>query len=169
MVLRIQDIPKPRIKGKSKRKGRGVGSGRGKTSGKGHKGAKARSGGGTYNPGFEGGQMPLIRRMPKRGFTNKFRKEWAIVNIGRLQLIESISDGSVVDRDLLLDNGVVRDKRIPIKVLGKGVLEKSLTVKAHAFSESARRSIEKAGGKVEVVPVRAAEMKSGQGQKKEEI
>jgi len=92
MVLRIQDIPRPKLKGNAKRKGRGIGSGKGKTSGKGHKGAKARSGGGVYNPGFEGGQMPLIRKMPKRGFTNKFRKDWDILNIGTLQTISSIED-----------------------------------------------------------------------------
>jgi len=159
MVLRLQDIPKPRIKGSGKRKGRGIGSGRGKTSGKGHKGAKARSGGGTYNPGFEGGQMPLIRKMPKRGFTNKFKKEWALVNIDKLQKMENVTDGSVVDRNFLLEKGVIKNKRIPIKVLGKGTIKKSVTVKANAFSLAAKNAIENAGGKAEVVVVRSNELK----------
>ena len=151
-VLKIEDITKPYgIKRKGKRKGRGIGSGRGKTSGKGHKGAKARSGGGTYTPGFEGGQMPLIRRVPKRGFTNKWRREWNIVNIDTLQKASFIKDGTVVDNELLCTNNVLKKKRLPFKVLGKGALKKAITVKANAFSEGAKTAIEKAGGKAELV------------------
>ena len=151
MVLRIQDIGRPKIKGNSKRKGRGIGSGRGKTSGKGHKGAKARSGGGTYNPGFEGGQMPLIRKMPKRGFTNKFKKEWEILNIGTLETMVSVEEGMVVDQAFLLENGVLKKKKMPLKVLSKGKLTKAITIKANAFSVSAKKAIEDAGGKAELV------------------
>ncbi|MFA6636576.1 MAG: 50S ribosomal protein L15 [Candidatus Omnitrophota bacterium] len=165
MVIRIQDIPKPRIKGKGKRKGRGIGSGKGKTSGKGHKGAKARSGGGTYNPGFEGGQMPLIRKMPKRGFTNKFRVEWGLINIGKLQEMDVVQDGCVVDRDFLVSKGIMKNKRIPYKVLGKGTLEKAVTVKANAFSSSAKKAIEEAGGKAEVVEIRSADLRTRQSKK----
>ncbi len=169
MVLRIENIPKPVIKGKGKRKGRGIGSGRGKTAGKGHKGAKARSGGGNYPAGFEGGQMPLIRKLPKRGFTNKFKKEWGIVNIGTLEKMDSLSSGSVVDREFLLGNGIMNSKRIPFKVLGKGVLQKKLTVKANAFSASAKKAIEDAGGKAEIVAVRASEMRIRQTKNEKEI
>ena len=150
MGLKIEDITRPRIIGNSKRKGRGIGSGRGKTSGKGHKGAKARSGGGTYNPGFEGGQMPLVRRMPKRGFTNKWKREWSIVNLGRIDKIESIEDGTVVDKDFLIKNGVITKKRLPFKVLGKGKISKSITIKANAVSENAKKIVEEAGGKIEI-------------------
>lgn len=153
MGLKIEDIRKPAgIKRSRKRKGRGIGSGRGKTSGKGHKGAKARSGGGTYNPGFEGGQMPLIRRIPKRGFTNKFRREWTIINLVTLQKNDHIEDGTVVDKEFLSSNKIIKLKRLPFKVLGKGSLSKSITVKANGFSESAMKAIEAAGGKAEVVP-----------------
>lgn len=152
MGLRIEDIRKPKTRGNSKRKGRGIGSGRGKTSGKGHKGAKARSGGGTYNPGFEGGQMPLIRKLPKVGFTNKWKKEWSITNIGKLQNCDKIEAGSVIDKVAMLDNRIVRSRSLPVKVLGKGILKKALTVKAEAFSDSAKKAIEEAGGKVEIVP-----------------
>ncbi len=152
MGLKIENIGKPKgLKKKGKRVGRGIGSGKGKTSGKGHKGAKARSGGGTYNPGFEGGQMPLIRRIPKRGFTNKWKKEWNVINVGGLQSHKSVADGSVIDKKFLIDNKILKKQKLPIKVLGKGKLEKSLTVKADAFSESAKVAIEKAGGKVELV------------------
>ncbi|MFH1310320.1 MAG: 50S ribosomal protein L15 [Candidatus Omnitrophota bacterium] len=152
MGLRIEDIRKPKAnKRKGKRKGRGIGSGRGKTSGRGHKGAKSRSGGGTYNPGFEGGQMPLVRRVPKRGFTNKFAKEWVVVNIGTFQKADLITEGTVVDRNFLLTNRIIKTKRLPIKVLGKGKLTKKLTVKACAFSESAKKAIEAADGKIEIV------------------
>ncbi|MFC1643943.1 50S ribosomal protein L15 [Candidatus Omnitrophota bacterium] len=152
MVLKIEDIKKPRgIKGKGKRKGRGIGSGRGKTSGRGHKGAKSRSGGGTYTPGFEGGQMPLVRRIPKRGFTNKFKRQWSVVNIDTLQKVDLILDGAVVDKELLLANRVLRKKHLPFKVLGKGKLSKAITVKANSFSASAKKAIEAAGGKTEVI------------------
>ncbi|MDP8258867.1 MAG: 50S ribosomal protein L15 [Candidatus Aadella gelida] len=152
MVLKLEDIRRPKgIKGKGKRKGRGIGSGKGKTSGRGHKGAKARSGGGTYNPGFEGGQMPLIRRIPKRGFTNKWKKDWEILNIGTLEKCAAIEDGAVIDKEFLLSNKILKEKRIACKVLGKGKLKKALTIKADAFSESAKKAIEDAGGKIEVV------------------
>lgn len=169
MVLRIQDIPKPRIKKKGKRVGRGIGSGKGKTAGKGHKGAKARSGGGTYNPGFEGGQMPLIRKLPKRGFTNKFRKEWGLVNIGTLQKMDVVKDGVIVDKNFLLENGIMNNKRIPFKVLGKGAITKALTVRANAFSASAKKAIESAGGKAEIVAVKAVDMKIKPAKKEKEI
>jgi large subunit ribosomal protein L15 len=152
MVTRIQDIGVARgsIKNR-KRKGRGIGSGRGKTSGRGHKGARSRSGGGVYTPGFEGGQMPLVRRIPKRGFTNIFKKKWNIVNIGDFEKNKSIKAGTVIDKDLLRDNNMLGSKNFPVKVLGKGKLTKSLTVKAAAFSASAKKAIEAAGGKTEIV------------------
>ena len=132
-----------------KRLGRGIGSGLGKTSGKGHKGQWARSGGGV-RPGFEGGQMPLIRRVPKRGFNNHFRKVYSIVN---LSVLEGFEANSVVDMELLNANGlikVVKDS-VGLKVLGNGTLSKPLTVKANAFSTSAKEAIEKAGGKIEQI------------------
>jgi len=151
MVLKIEDIGRPAgLKKKGKRKGRGIGSGRGKTAGKGHKGAKARSGGGTYNPGYEGGQMPLVRRVPKRGFTNKFKREWNIVNIGTLQGIKKIKEGVVVDKEFLLKEKLLKKSKLPLKVLGKGKLTKSVTVKADAFSAGAKKAIEEAGGKAQV-------------------
>ncbi|MFH1664916.1 MAG: 50S ribosomal protein L15 [Candidatus Omnitrophota bacterium] len=152
MGLRIENIGKPSSnKSKGKRKGRGIGSGRGKTSGRGHKGAKSRSGGGTYNPGFEGGQMPLIRRLPKRGFTNIFKKEWNLLNIGVLQKSDWVEEGAMIDKSFLLENRIIRKKRLPLKVLGKGKLEKAVTVKANAFSGAAKSAIEEAGGKIEIV------------------
>ncbi|GFN36912.1 50S ribosomal protein L15 [Tepidimicrobium xylanilyticum] len=134
---------------KRKRVGRGTSSGHGKTSGRGHKGQKARSGGGT-RPGFEGGQMPLIRRLPKRGFTNIFAKEYAIINVEDLNRFE---ENTVVTPELLIANGVVkRGKAIDgVKVLGDGEINKKLTVKAHKFSKTAAEKIEAAGGKVEVI------------------
>ncbi|MBD3296975.1 MAG: 50S ribosomal protein L15 [Candidatus Omnitrophica bacterium] len=150
MGLKIENIKKPaKIKRNTKRVGRGIGSGRGKTSGRGHKGALSRAGGG-YSEGFEGGQMPLIRRVPKRGFNNKWKKEWNVVNIGVLERSDVIGDGSVVDKKILADNRILRKKKLPLKVLGKGELKKKLTVKADAVSEGARKAIEKAGGKVEI-------------------
>ena len=152
MGLKIQDIKKPAaLKNKRKRRGRGIGSGIGKTSGRGHKGAKSRSGGGKYNPGFEGGQMPLVRRLPKRGFTNKWRKEWNIINVGTLQQNDRIEEGAVVDKELLVSIRAMKKKRLPFKVLGKGKISKALTVKANAVSASAQSAIESAGGKVEIV------------------
>ena len=130
-----------------KRLGRGIGSGLGKTSAKGHKGQWARSGGGV-RPGFEGGQMPLTRRVPKRGFKNHFRKEYAIVNVG---MLESFENGAVVDTQALLDKRIIRKTLDGVKVLGNGELTKSLTVKANIFSATAKEKIEAAGGKTEVV------------------
>ena len=130
-----------------KRLGRGVGSGLGKTSGKGHKGAKARSGGGK-RPGFEGGQMPLTMRLPKRGFTNIFRKEYVAVNIDRLEMFE---DGAVVTPVTLIEYGIIKNVQDGVKILGNGEITKKLTVQANKFSESAKQKIEAAGGKAEVM------------------
>ncbi len=152
MVLRIGDLNRPRgTVRKAKRKGRGIGSGRGKTSGKGHKGALARAGAGGFIPGFEGGQMLLIRRIPKRGFTNKFKREWNVINLCSLERSAHIKEGAVVDKSMLLDKGLLRKGRLPVKVLSKGAITKSLTIKANAFSESAKKAIEGAGGKWEIV------------------
>lgn len=129
------------------RKGRGSGSGNGKTAGRGHKGQKARSGGGT-RIGFEGGQMPLARRIPKRGFHNIFAKPLESVNVSALEKFE---DGAVVDAKVLLDAGVLSKCTYGVKILGNGEITKKLTVKASAFSESAKAKIEAAGGKAEVV------------------
>lgn len=131
----------------SKRVGRGHGSGWGKTAGKGHKGQKARSGGGV-RPGFEGGQMPLQRRIPKRGFNNIFAKEIVAVNLSALNRFD---DGAVVDIKALLDAGIVKNSFDGVKILGNGNLTKKLEVKATAFSASAKEKIEAAGGKAEVV------------------
>jgi large subunit ribosomal protein L15 len=130
-----------------KRKGRGIGSGNGKTAGKGHKGQNARSGGGV-RLGFEGGQTPLFRRLPKRGFTNINRKEYAIVNLDTLNRFE---DGTEVTPELLLETGVVSNEKSGIKILAKGKIEKKLSVKAHKFSSAAKESIEAAGGNAEVI------------------
>ena len=131
-----------------KRVGRGIGSGLGKTSGKGHKGQNARSGGGV-RPGFEGGQLPLFRRLPKRGFTNaKFKTEYAVINLSDLERFE---DGAVVSPELLKEMGLVKQQLCGIKVLGNGKLEKKLVVKAHKFSNVAQEQIEKLGGKAEVL------------------
>ena len=129
-----------------KRLGRGVGSQLGKTSGKGHKGAKARSGGGK-RPGFEGGQMPLTRRIPKRGFTNIFGKEYAIVNVSALNVFE---DGAVVDAKALIEKGLIKKVLDGVKVLGGGELQKKLTVSVDKVTDSAKEKIEAIGGKVEV-------------------
>ena len=130
-----------------KRIGRGIGSGTGKTSGRGHKGQNSRSGGGV-RPGFEGGQNPLFRRLPKRGFTNINRKEFAIVNLDTLNRFE---EGTEVTPALLIETGVVSSEKSGIKILGNGTLEKKLTVRAHKFSASAKEAIENAGGSTEVV------------------
>ncbi|MBQ6053227.1 MAG: 50S ribosomal protein L15 [Clostridia bacterium] len=147
--MKIYDlVPAPGSVKEPKRKGRGAGSGNGKTAGKGHKGQNARSGGGV-RPGFEGGQMPLQRRLPKRGFRNyPFRKEYQIVNVDFLNEFE---DGSVVTAEELLSKGFISDLNTAVKILGDGELEKKLTVKANKFSESAKQKIEAAGGKVEVL------------------
>ncbi|MDD6645029.1 MAG: 50S ribosomal protein L15 [Oscillospiraceae bacterium] len=131
-----------------KRIGRGHGSGWGKTSGKGHKGQKARSGG-SIRPGFEGGQMPLQRRVPKRGFNNIFRKKIVALNVN--QLDSKFDNGAVVDAEALKNAGLVKNSFDGIKILGNGELTKSLTVKVDAFSESAKKAIEEAGGKAEVI------------------
>ena len=131
----------------SKRKGRGHATGNGKTAGRGHKGQKARSGGGT-RIGFEGGQMPLARRIPKRGFNNIFAKPLEAVNVSALERFEN---GAEVDAQANLDAGILSRCRYGVKVLGNGELTKSLTVKAAAFSEGAKAKIEAAGGKAEVV------------------
>ena len=129
-----------------KRLGRGVGSGLGKTSGKGHKGAKARSGGGK-RPGFEGGQMPLYRRVPKKGFTNIVRTEYATVNVGQL---EAFDNGAVVTAAMLKEAKIIRKTLDGVKVLGNGELTKKLTVEAAKFTASAKEKIEALGGKAEV-------------------
>lgn len=129
------------------RVGRGIGSGNGKTAGRGHKGQNARSGGGV-RPGFEGGQTPLFQRLPKRGFTNINRKEYAVVNLDALNRFE---DGTEVTPELLIETGVVRNEKSGIKILAKGNIEKKLTVKANKFSSAAKEAIEAAGGSAEVV------------------
>ena len=129
------------------RKGRGLGSGNGKTAGKGHKGQNARSGGGV-RPGFEGGQLPIYRRLPKRGFTNHFAKHYAIINVGDLDIFEN---GTEVTLEMLVENRIIRKELDGLKVLGDGELTKSLTVKAALFSATAKEKIEAAGGKAEEV------------------
>ena len=131
-----------------KRIGRGHGSGNGKTAGKGHKGQKARSGG-SIRPGFEGGQMPLQRRMPKRGFNNIFAKEFATVNVSELE--KRFEDGAVVDAQALIESDAIKSAKDGIKILGNGELSKKLTVKAAKFTAAAQEKIEKAGGKAEVM------------------
>ncbi|MFC4736735.1 50S ribosomal protein L15 [Bacillus daqingensis] len=130
-----------------KRKGRGIATGNGKTAGRGHKGQNARSGGGV-RPGFEGGQMPIFRRLPKRGFKNPNRAEYAVVNLETLNRFE---DGTEVTPALLVETGVVKNEKSGIKVLGNGSLERKLTVKATKFSGSAKDAIEAAGGTAELV------------------
>lgn len=140
--------PAPGSTSERKRIGRGPASGQGKTAGKGHKGQKARAGRG-MRAGFEGGQMPLQRRIPKRGFVNIFAKEIAIVNLSAID--EKFEDGSVVDVEALINAGLVKKALDGVKVLGNGEISKKLTVKANAFSESAKAKIEAAGGKAEVI------------------
>ncbi len=138
--------PAPGAKRERKRVGRGPGSGTGSQSGKGHKGQKARSGykSKAWN---EGGQMPIARRLPKRGFTNIFKKEWQIVNLGALGKLGL----DLIDKDILLKNRTLKSRRLPFKVLGNGEIEKPITIKADAFSKTAIEKIEKAGGKAEVI------------------
>ncbi len=131
---------------KAWRKGRGAGSGNGKTAGKGHKGQNARSGGGV-RPGFEGGQIPLYRKLPKRGFNNVFAKNYAVVNVSALEKFE---DGTTVDAELLVKEKIIKNVQDGVKVLGDGAITKKLTVKAAVFSASAKEKIEAAGGKTEV-------------------
>ena len=145
--MKLSDLaPAPGSRKKRKRVGRGPGSGHGKTSCKGHKGQKARTGGGT-KPGFEGGQMPLQRRLPKRGFTNIFQKQYAIVNLG---VLNNLSE-STITPDFLVSEGIVKKMQDGIKILGSGEITKPIIVKAHAFSASAKEKIEKAQGKAEVI------------------
>jgi large subunit ribosomal protein L15 len=148
--MRLDQLhPAPGARRGPKRVGRGPGSGHGKTSGKGHKGQKARSGGGT-RPGFEGGQMPLYRRVPKRGFTPREATAYAVVN---LKSLGSFAAGSVVDPDRLVEAGLIKKaERGLVKLLGEGEVAGSLTVKVHAISAGARQKVEAAGGTVEVLP-----------------
>ena len=129
------------------RKGRGPASGNGKTAGKGHKGQNARTGGGV-RPGFEGGQIPLYRRLPKRGFHNVFAKHYTIVNVDALNVFE---DGSVVSAETLIENGIINNVYDGVKILGNGEISKKLTVKASIFTASAKEKIEAVGGKTEVI------------------
>ena len=146
--MKLHDLkPAPGAKKRRKRIGRGPGSGHGKTATKGHKGLLARSGGGK-RPGFEGGQMPLIRRLPKFGFTNPFRTEYAVVNV---RSFENWSGGDTVTPQTMVDAGLVKRKTLPIKILGTGALKKSLVIQAHKFSKSAEAKIRAAGGRVEVI------------------
>ncbi|MEK3798972.1 50S ribosomal protein L15 [Peribacillus sp. FSL H8-0477] len=130
-----------------KRKGRGIGSGNGKTAGRGTKGQNSRSGGGV-RLGFEGGQTPLFRRLPKRGFSNVNRKDYAIVN---LDLLNRFEDGTVITPALLIETGIVKNEKSGIKILAKGTVEKKLTIQAHKFSATAKEAIEAAGGTTEVI------------------
>ena len=139
--------PVPGARHSRKRIGRGTGSGHGKTAGKGNKGQNARSGGGV-RPGFEGGQIPLFQRLPKRGFKNINRKEYAIVNLCDLNVFDN---GTVVTPDLLIDAKIIKEIKSGVKILGCGTLEKKLTIKAHKFSASASEEIAKAGGTAEVI------------------
>jgi large subunit ribosomal protein L15 len=146
--MRLEELkPKAGAKKKAKRVGRGPGSGSGKTAGKGHKGQKARSGG-VKGAGFEGGQMPLQRRIPKRGFTNIFRREYSVVN---LQDLETLAGGEPITPEMLVQKGLIKDMKTGVKVLGMGELKAKLTVRAHKFSKSAVEKIQAAGGKVEVI------------------
>jgi large subunit ribosomal protein L15 len=146
-VMKLHELsPAPGSARDNYRKGRGPGSGNGKTAGKGHKGQNARSGGGV-RPGFEGGQIPLYRKLPKRGFHNKFAKTYSIVNV---DVFNKFEDGAVVDLATLLENKIVRKANDGLKVLGNGEITKKITVKAAVFSATAKEKIEAAGGKIEV-------------------
>ncbi len=139
--------PAPGSNAPAWRKGRGAGSGNGKTAGKGHKGQNARSGGGV-RPGFEGGQIPLYRKLPKRGFYNQFSTKYAIVNVAALNVFE---DGATVNLEALMEKGIIRKAYDGLKVLGNGDITKKLTVEASVFSATAKEKIEAAGGKTEVI------------------
>ncbi len=146
--MNLHDLGSPYgAKKERKRVGRGEGSGLGKTSGRGHKGQKARSGGGVA-PGFEGGQMPLQRRLPKRGFTNIFKKTYALVNLADLKPFEA---GSTIDAQVLAAAGLIRKESLPVKLLAKGSLDKALTIKVHAASEKAQELVKNAGGTLELM------------------
>ena len=146
--MKLHELSKPIGSTKNtKRRGRGTATGQGKTGGRGMNGQKSRSGGGV-RLGFEGGQMPLYRRIPKRGFTNVFRKEWSIMNVSDLNCYE---DGTEITPELLAKEGKVKQVKAGVKILGEGNLEKKLTVKANKFSKAAIEKIEAAGGKAEVI------------------
>jgi large subunit ribosomal protein L15 len=146
--MKIEDLkPAEESRRKNKRVGRGVGSGHGKTSCRGHKGQKARSGG-TKGPGFEGGQMPLQRRLPKRGFKNPFKIEYAIVNLKNISSIEGLD---IITPEVLIERGLIKDLKDGIKVLGDGEIQRPFTIKADAFSASALAKIAAAGGKAEII------------------
>lgn len=146
--MRLEDLkPQPGAKKNQKRVGRGVGSGHGKTATKGHKGQKARSGG-VKPAGFEGGQMPLQRRIPKRGFTNIFRKEYAVVNLTDL---DAAGSGGTITPETMHQNGLIKSVKAEVKVLGMGELKNGVTIRAHKFSKTAVEKIEAAGGKAEVI------------------
>ena len=146
--MRLDELkPTEGSKFTSKRVGRGIGSGTGKTSGKGHKGQNARSGGGV-RPGFEGGQMPLYRRLPKRGFKNIFAKQYVTVNV---EVLEKFENGTEVTAETLKEAGIISKKLDGVKLLGRGELTKNLTVKVAGYTASAKEKIEKAGGKAEVI------------------
>lgn len=145
--MKLEDIkPAAGSKKRNKRVGRGIGSGHGKTSCKGHKGQKARSGG-TKGAGFEGGQMPLQRRLPKRGFKNPFRVDYAVINLRDIDKIEALD---VITPDVLREKGIIKDLKCGLKVLGAGEMRRPITIKAAAFSASALTKIAAAGGKAEV-------------------
>lgn len=146
--MKLHELSKPIGSTKNtKRRGRGTATGQGKTGGRGMNGQKSRSGG-KVRLGFEGGQMPLYRRIPKRGFTNVFKKEWSIMNVSDLNCFE---DGTEITPELLVQEGKVKQVKAGVKILGEGDLEKKLTVKANKFSEAAIKKIEAAGGKAEVI------------------
>lgn len=146
--MRLHDLyPAEGSTKKVKRVGRGTGSGHGKTSTRGHKGQNARSGGGV-RPGFEGGQMPLYRRLPKRGFTNIFKKVYEVINVEQLNVFE---DNSKITPELLIEKGIIKNVKDGVKILGNGELKVKLDVSAHAFSKSAIEKIEAAGGRAEVI------------------
>jgi large subunit ribosomal protein L15 len=150
--MKLDDLrPAPGSNKKRKRVGRGDGSGHGKTSGRGHKGQGARSGGNT-KPGFEGGQMPLQRRLPKRGFHNPFRVEMAVVNLGQIDLLPAEAE---VTPEVLIQHGYVSGKNRKVKILGDGSLSRPVTVRAHGFSAKAKEKIEAAGGKAELIALHA--------------
>lgn len=145
--MKIADL-KPAVRAKKgKRVGRGIGSGHGKTACKGHKGQKARSGG-TKGPGFEGGQMPLQRRLPKRGFKNRFKIEYTILNLKDINMLDDLD---VITPDNLLERGIIKNLRDGLKILGEGEINRPLTIKATAFSDSALAKINAAGGKAEII------------------
>lgn len=146
--MKLHELKPPKgSRTRATRVGRGIGSGSGKTSGRGHKGQKSRSGSG-IRPGFEGGQMPLYRRLPKRGFTNIFRKEIVAINVAALNRFDG---GTEVTPELLLETGVIKAVKDGVKILGEGDLDRALTVKAHSFSKKALEKIAAAGGKAEVI------------------